>query len=230
VAGERVLLLELLLALVLSAMFLLLPFRAIRTTWRQLPRKRGSAVYFTAIGFGFIFFEITMIQKLVLFLGYPTYSLTVTLSSLLIFVGLGALLSANLRPRGRGLLLLPVPVAALTAFFVLGLTPMTDSLLHLPLAARIPIAFAVLAPLGLTLGLFMPLGVRRLAELTEFSREYVAWAWALNGFASVVGSVLATMLAMTYGFGIVLLCAFGAYVVATAALYNLAGAVPDHAV
>jgi hypothetical protein len=221
VAGERVLLLELGLAIALSALFLLLPFVAIRETWQGLPRKRMSAIYFTAIGFGFIFFEITMIQKLVLFLGYPTYSLTVTLSSLLIFVGIGSLLSSRLKPRGRGALLLPLPVALLTAFYLLGVTPMTDSLLHLPFAARVVIAFAVMAPLGLCLGVFMPLGVRTIAGLTESSREYVAWGWALNGFASVVGSVLATMLAMTYGFHVVLLLALSAYVVACAALHSL---------
>ena len=68
-------------ATVLSVVFLLLPFFAIRRTWRQLPRKWTSACYFVSIGLGFIFFEIAMIQKMVLFLGYPTYSLTVTLSS-----------------------------------------------------------------------------------------------------------------------------------------------------
>ena len=61
-----------------AAVFLLAPFVAVRRTWRQLPSKGTSAVYFAALGLGFMFFEITMIQRLVQFLGYPTYSLTVT--------------------------------------------------------------------------------------------------------------------------------------------------------
>ncbi len=89
--GERVLLLLLAVAVLLAAVFLLLPFVAIRQTWVKLPKKRRSAVYFAALGLGFIFFEITLIQLLVLFLGYPTYSLTVTLMSILIFTGVGAL-------------------------------------------------------------------------------------------------------------------------------------------
>ena len=219
--GERVLILLLLFATVFSAVFLLLPFVFIRKTWRRLPRKGMSALYFMSIGLGFIFFEITLIQKLVLFLGYPTYSLTVTLSSLLIFVGLGSLLSGKLELSGRSGMLLPAPVALLTIFYLFGIGPMTSALLHFPLGARILIAFAIMAPLGLCLGLFMPSGVRAIAELTEHSREYVAWGWALNGFASVIGSVLATMLAMTYGFQMVLVFALVAYCVAGLALRSL---------
>ncbi len=222
--GERVLLLLLAFTVGLSVVFLLLPFVAIRETWRKLPRKGLSALYFVGIGVGFIFFEITMIQKLVLFLGYPTYSLTVTLSSLLIFLGLGSLISARLRPRGRGVVLMLLAVALLTGYLLFGLTPTTNALLHLSIGARVAIAFVLLAPLGLALGVFMPLGVRTIAGVTEHSREYVAWAWALNGFASVVGSVLATILAMTYGFQAVLVVALCAYGVAFAALQGLSRA------
>jgi hypothetical protein len=220
--GERVLLTLLAIALGLSLIFLLLPFIAIRKTWKVLPRKPLSALYFVAIGLGFMFFEITMIQKLVLFLGYPTYSLTVTLSSLLIFVGIGSLLSNRLQPHGWPLVAIGGVVALLTVFYLFGLTPMTDSLLHLPLAARIAIAFLVMAPLGLALGVFMPMGVRTVAQLSEHDREYVAWGWALNGFASVVGSILATIIAMTYGFSVVLVVAFCVYLVAFSALHGLA--------
>jgi hypothetical protein len=216
--GERVLILLLGIAVLLSAVFLLLPFVAVRETWRKLPRKGRSAIYFGAIGLGFMAFEITLIQRLVLFLGYPTYSLTVTLSSLLVFVGLGSLASRNLEPTGRTLAIAGALIAALTAYYLFGLTPTTHAFLDLALGLRIAIAFLLLAPLGLCLGVFMPLGIRALAHLTDLASEYVAWGWALNGFASVVGSVLATMLAMTYGFQTVLLLALGAYVVALLAL------------
>ncbi len=100
--GERVLLLLLGIAVLYAAVFLLVPFVFVRREWRALPLKGTSAVFFAALGLGFILFEITMIQRLVLFLGYPTYSLTVTLASLLVFTGLGALLSNRLGvARGR---------------------------------------------------------------------------------------------------------------------------------
>jgi hypothetical protein len=221
--GERVLLLMLGVATLFALVFLLLPFIAIRQTWVALPRKARSALYFATLGFGFIFFEITLIQRLTLFLGYPTYSLTVTLMSLLLFTGIGALLSSRFKTApARVLPWLLGAIVALTAFYLFALPPLTDELLSAPLALRIPIAFAVLAPLGLCLGLFMPLGLGAVADLgTEHSREYVAWGWAVNGFASVVGAVLSTILAMTFGFNVVLVIALVLYLVALATLRSL---------
>jgi hypothetical protein len=98
---------------------------------------------------------------------------------------------------------------------------MTDALLSLAFALRVLIAFAVLAPLGLCLGMFMPLGLERVSGLSEHPREYVAWGWAVNGFASVTGSVLATILSMIVGFDIVLVLGLGAYVLAVIAWMTL---------
>jgi len=220
--GERVLLLLLAVAVVLAAVFLLLPFVAIRQTWVRLPHKLRSVIYFASLGFGFIFFEVTLIQRLVLFLGYPTYSLTVTLMSILIFTGVGALLSGRWSNDPRRVLpWLFAAILALTIFYEFALLPITDELLGLPLAARVPFAFVVLAPLGLCLGMFMPLGLGAVAATTEHKTEYVAWGWAVNGFASVVGSVLSTILAMSFGFRVVMFVALGIYVIALLTLRGL---------
>jgi spermidine synthase/MFS family permease len=220
--GERVLLLLLGVAVAFAAVFLLLPFVAIRTTWLALPCKRRSALYFAALGLGFIFFEVTLIQHLTLFLGYPTYSLTVTLMSLLIFTGIGALLSERWRAHPRRVMpWLLATIVVLTAFYEWGLPPVTDALLGLALALRVLVAFVVLAPLGLCLGTFMPLGLGAVADLTDHKSEYVAWGWAVNGFASVVGAVLSTILAMSFGFRTVLLVALAIYLVALVALRGL---------
>jgi hypothetical protein len=222
--GERVLLLLLAISTVFAAVFLLLPFVAIRRIWTGLPRKRRSALYFACLGLGFMFFEITLIQKLTLFLGYPTYSLTVTLASILIFTGVGALLSGRYKaePR-RALPFLLGAIVALVLFYQFALPPLTDALLDTPLLVRVPIAFLVLAPLGICLGTFMPLGLGAVAQLTDHPNEYVAWGWAVNGFASVAGAVLTTILAMTFGFKVVLFLALVVYVIALAALRGLLG-------
>jgi hypothetical protein len=219
--GERVLILLLAVSVLIAIIFLLLPFLAIRKTWARLPRKGVSGLFFAGLGFGFIFFEITLMQLLNLFLGYPTYSLTVVLMSLLVFTGVGALLSSRVSNHRRAIPVLFVGVVALCLFYLLGLTPLTNSLLHLSLAARIPIAFVILAPLGLCLGMFMPIGLAHVAGLGEFPREYVAWGWAVNGFASVVGSALATILAMIYGFDVVLFLGLVAYLIALLAWFRL---------
>ena len=226
--GERVLLLLLLVATVFAAVFLLLPFVAIRDIFVALPQKGRSAIYFACLGFGFLFFEITLIQKLTLFLGYPTYSLTVTLASILLFTGVGALLSGRYKDRPHRVIpVLLGSVVALTLFYAFVLPWLTEALLTAPLGLRIVTAFAVLAPLGICLGTFMPLGLGAVAAKTDHPSEYVAWGWAVNGFASVMGSVLTTLLAMTFGFQTVLFVALGVYLVALLALRGLVG--PDRA-
>ena len=220
--GERVIILLLVLATVLAAVFLLLPFVTMRKVWRALPRKGTSAVYFTALGLGFMFFEITLIQRLILFLGYPTYSLTVTLASLLIFTGVGALLSARFKGRIPQVVRALAPlVVALGLAYLFVLPMLTDALLTTPLGLRVLVAFVVLAPLGVFLGMFMPLGLGVVAGLTDHSEEYVAWGWAVNGFASVVGSVLTTIIAMIFGFNVVLALSMVVYLVALVALRRL---------
>ena len=220
--GERVLLLLLGIATLMAAVFLLLPFVAMRRTWTQLPRKGTSALYFAALGLGFMFFEITLIQRLTLFLGFPTYSLTVTLASLLIFTGVGALLSGRaagttstraVKVAGSPLIVvlgarLPVPAAAADRRAAAGPAGGPDR----------SSPFVVLAPLGICLGMFMPLGLGAVSDLTDHGAEYVAWGWAVNGFASVIGSVLTTIIAMTFGFNTVLVLAVAVYLVAIAAL------------
>jgi hypothetical protein len=227
--GERVLLLLLGIAMVYAAVFLLAPFFAVRKKWRALPAKGTSAVYFAALGLGFMFFEITMIQRLVQFLGYPTYSLTVTLATLLVSTGVGALASKRLAHRTRTAIPIVLGVvAALTLFYELALPSILDGgLLSQGLAVRVGFAVIVLAPLGVCLGMFMPLGLDRVTSLTEHGEEYVAWAWAVNGFFSVIGSVLTTILSMALGFRVVQFAALVIYGVAVVAFTRLpaAGAV-----
>jgi hypothetical protein len=123
--------------------------------------------------------------------------------------------------------LLLAGITGLTVFYLLGLTPVTDALLGLPMAARVPIALGLLAPLGVCLGMFMPLGVRTVSAMSDAPREYVAWGWAINGFASVVGAVLATLLSMVYGFHVVLALGLAAYLVALVAWRGLGRRAPS---
>ncbi len=220
--GERVLLLLLAMSVLAALVFLLAPFFVVRSTWSRMPAKRWSSVFFGGVGLGFIFFEITLMQRLNLFLGFPTYSLTVTLAALLLFTGVGALLSPLLSRSRQAIPGLLAVVLGLGCFYLFGMQPLTDALLSLPLALRIAVTFVMLAPLGLCLGMFMPLGLRAVSGNGEAGRTYVAWGWAVNAFASVVGSALATILSMEFGFDAVLGLAMAAYVVATGAWLVLA--------
>lgn len=222
VIGERVMLLLLAISALYAAVFLFAPFVTVREQWRRMPFKFNSGLYFACLGLGFMLFEITLIQRLVLFLGYPTLSLTVTLAAILVFTGIGALVSERVVDRARQVMPVLLGVlAVLTAFYHVGLGAISETFLSQGTPVRIAIALLVLAPLGLCLGMFMPLGLGLVGRLTDQQQEYVAWSWAVNGFFSVIGSVLTTILAMLIGFRTVLVLALVAYVVAVAAFVVL---------
>ena len=135
---------------------------------------------------------------------------------------MGALLSNRLVDHAR--VVVPVVflvLCGLTAFYVFGLDSLKDSLLAEDLAVRVIVTLAVLAPLGICLGMFMPLGLNLVNGLSDHPDEYVAWSWAVNGFFSVIGSVLTTILAMAIGFRAVQLVALGVYAVAVLAYLRL---------
>ncbi|MCZ6599017.1 MAG: hypothetical protein O7B99_15375, partial [Planctomycetota bacterium] len=179
------------------------------------PSAGRHLVYFLGLGAGFMFLEISTIQRLVLFLGHPTYSLTVTLSCFLFFAGLGSLWSRRFRDRPARALRVIVPLLSLgIAALALGLEPLVDALLPLPLPLRILASVAVLAPLNFLMGMPFPLGLARLKTLVP---ELVPWALAANGGASVVGSILCIVLAMESGFRAVSLAALAFYLLALVA-------------
>jgi hypothetical protein len=206
----------------LAALFLLAPLRLRAGVFKELPSKGLAAVYFAAIGTGFMFFEISLIQRLTLFIGYPTYSLTVTLFAILLSTGVGSLLSERLpgpTPRVFGLLL--AALLTLGAFYTLALTPVVELLVASPLALRVGVTIAVLTPLGLCLGMFMPIGLGALAGLSSHREEYIAWAWAINGFFSVISSLLASILSMMIGFTMVMWVALALYAIGSLAISTL---------
>jgi len=220
--GEGALLVMLVFAALFAGVFLLLPFFYVRDRFARLPGKGRALLYFACLGLGFMFIEIVLLQKWTLFLGYPTYTLSVTLFSLLVFSGFGSL--ATERYAARQDRVLPLLLAGLTLFLLFyqfGLAPLADLLFAQPLVLRIAIAALLLAPVGLCLGAFMPLGLRALAPHGE-GGEFVAWGWAVNGFFSVIGSLLGTMLSMSFGFRVVLGVALALYLVAGVLLRGMA--------
>ena len=171
--------------------------------------------YFGALGAGFMLLEVALLQRFVLLLGHPVYSLTVTLFSLLLGTGLGSFLSRRVEDqRVRRL-----TTWALSAIVVLTLVAreaipwLVDVAIPWPLPLRIAVAAAILVPLGTLLGTALPGGMRLLATRRP---EIVPWGWGMNGALSVVGATLAVFIAMNWGFSATFLAA--AVVYASAAL------------
>jgi spermidine synthase len=172
------------------------------------PRGRW-ALYFGALGVGYMLVEIVLIQRFSAFLGRPAYALTVVLFSMLLASGAGSLLGAS-RSASWVAKALTILCMALT-LYALGLAPVLGALRGSELWFRALFSAALIAPLGLLMGLPFPTGLR--AAGAE-SRELVPWAWSVNGGASVLGSSLTVLVSMTYGFTPAML--LGAFAYATA--------------
>ncbi len=165
-------------------------------------------MYFAAIGLGYLVLEIVLVQRFVLFLGFPTYALSVVLFSLLLFTGVGSYLSsrfARSRALVTGALVAAVVLIAVSAF---ALQWLLRSLIDLPFAARVVVSVAIIAPFGMLLGVPMPVGLRRLQQLHPHG---IPWAWGVNGIASVLASVLGVVVAIFYGFAVASLVAAACY-------------------
>ena len=190
-------------AVVTSGVLILLPQISAKEDERQpraLKESRGRVLaYFGCLGLGFLFVEIPLLQRFILFLGQPIYAFTAVVAAILLFSGLGSLAAPRLSRHWTLLLL----VAAIL-IYPLGLPPLLRALLGAPLAARLLVTMLSLAPLGFLMGMPFPHG---LAWMRERAPGLVPWAWAVNGCTSVLASVLAAMIALSVGFSWVLVTA-----------------------
>ena len=181
-------------------------------TWWQ---SALPLLYFVAVGLGYILVEIAFIQRFVLFLGHPTYALTVVIFLLLLASGAGSLFSRLWLPRTEmGWIPLALVIATLVAYVFL-LPGRLAGLIGLAFGYRLLISGVLLIPLGFVMGMPFPTGLRALAAANvRESDNAVEWAWAMNAAASVLGSVLAMVIAIQFGLTVTLACGAGAYVAA----------------
>lgn len=178
--------------------------------------RRSTApfmIYFAGIGFGFLLIEMSQVQRLTVFLGHPTYGLSVVLSSLLLASGAGSLLSGQFDfgrwPRA-GAIYLATLVVTLAAFGLA--TPwIIDTFQAATMPLRIAVALATLFPIGLLMGVAFPLGMRIASERVP---EMTAWLWGINGATSVCASVLGVAISLVHGIGAAFAIGAGFYVVA----------------
>ena len=174
-------------------------------TWRVLG-------YFVSLGVGFMFIEMSFIQKFLLLLANPTYAVAVVLCAFLLFAGLGSLFSPKLkaiRKLQRHTIVVAIGVLSIIAFVYLQLLP---PIFHRFLASsdilKIAVSIGLIAPLAFFMGMPFPLGID---WLQRHQPHLIAWAWGINGYASVVSAILATCLAIAFGFNTVILLAVGIY-------------------
>jgi len=177
--------------------------------------QHSSLLYFVAIGLGYILVEVSFIQRFVLFLGHPTYALTVVVFLMLLSSGAGSFASRKwVSETGRVWLPLVIVAFTLLVYAVL-LPPLLNSLVGAGFGLKLLTSGVLLVPLGFAMGMPFPAGLRALCDRGSPSgSNEVEWAWAMNAAASVLGSVLAIVLAMEYGLTATLVCGAGAYLLA----------------
>ena len=191
-------------------------------------------LYFIAIGLGYILIEIAFIQRFVLFLGNPTYALTVVIFLMLLSSGLGSLLSRRWFPQPTSVVwaITFIVMALMACVFVL--PRMLEGLVGLPFVAKLLVSAAVLVPLGLAMGMPFPSGLRAVSAnvdsgvMPQANSGAVEWAWAMNAAASVLGSVLAMVIAIQFGLNVTLACGAAAYLLAMALIPTFGKAAISH--
>jgi hypothetical protein len=188
----------------------------------QQPRP-VRLLYFIAVGLGYILVEIAFIQRFVLFLGHPVYALTVVVFLLLLSSGAGSMVSRWWLAQTSRVWLPLGLIAAALLLYVAVLPGLLGRLVGLPFPAKLLVSAGLLVPLGFAMGMPFPTGLRTLAGggasempvlADESSGNLVEWAWAMNAASSVLGSVLAIIIAIQFGLNVTLATGAAAYLVA----------------
>ncbi len=212
--GEFLVPLLLVQSIIIAFFLILLPIFVFRKAKNKI-RGFSSRIflYFSLIGMAFMFLEITFIQKFILFLGHPLYSVSIIIFSLLFSSGLGSffskrILGQNLKRNLKRSLLL---CAGLIVLYLFLLPFLYESLIGFNLTLKIILTFLVIFPLGFLMGFPFPTGVRL---LDQGEKRLILWAWATNAFSSVINSILALIIAFWGGYNLVLVLAAGGYLLA----------------
>jgi hypothetical protein len=183
---------------VLSGLFILYPLYKRKTEASKRGGRTGIFIYFAALGAGFILVEIALLQKFMVFLGGPAYSMAVTLFTILLSSGIGSFLSRNLSQRPFKLLAFVIPLLVIIIFIhALFLDRIIADLMGLSHFMRGLAAVLLISPLGLLMGMPFPAGLR---YVDAFRRELNPWAWGINACATVLGSTVCILISSVLGF------------------------------
>ena len=206
--GSGYLILFVLLALVLlfSCVLIMLPLVWKRQDFSNPPQGRWRILlYFSLLGVAFLFVEIPLIQRLIQVVGQPIYAFAMVVATLLTASGIGSLLVKRAWFSNR--LVFYLLVGAVLSM-VFSMDWLIGWITLWPLWGRVLVIVLSLLPLGFLMGMPFPLG---LIWLEADNPGLTSWAWAINGCASVIASVLAAILTLSYGFALVICLGAAAY-------------------
>ena len=191
-----------------------------RVAFARVPGKLGTIIYFACLGLGYIMVEVGLISRFTLALSNPTISASVLISGMLVFSGLGSLMSERIADRARVLLpIICVAIAALLVAYAFMLAPVLDWIGGLIYPLRLLMSVGVVAPPAFLMGFPMATGMGWLARLDK--EHMFVWAWGINGCFSVVGAAAMPIIATGFGLSMVLKVSGFAYLLAAPAFLAL---------
>lgn len=219
--AEITLLLILLQSVVLAGILILIPLFRFSREGLQFSSRWRYLGYFACLGLGFIMIEIAFIQRFTLYLGQPVYTLAVIIAGLLLSTGLGSYLTGRLQVDGENLRKQYIPLLLGVLLLTSLVTPVLfNATIHWALSLRVVLTLLLLAPLGVLLGMPFPTGIKLVSRESD---AFVPWAWGVNGFFTVIGSVGAVILGMMLGFKLVIALAGLIYLAALLLLPKVKG-------
>jgi len=209
-----VLLVSLVQILLLSIAFIIGPLLPRGGQLRAVRHKTRVLTYFGSLGLGFIIVEITLLQKYAVFVGGPIYSMAITLFAILVFSGLGSLMSQRFKDSpDRWLKFIIIGLVGAVACEVVFINYTIPRLMFLSHAMRCGVTIAALAPLALLMGMPFPMGLRVTQRVGE---TIIPWAWGVNAVTTTLGSVLCVLVSMQWGFTVSLVAAGAVYLLGLA--------------
>lgn len=201
--------------ILLAIAFVLVPLFIFKREGIRVENASSFLTYFGCLGIGYMFIEISSIQRLILFLGHPTYSITTVLFTFLTFSGLGSAVTGRLGVKGlvKDIRWVVVCIVVIGVMMLAVSDWLVDAALDSPFWVRIGATVMLLAPLAFCMGMPFPLGIRFVERATkDRSIMVIPWVWAVNAALSVVGSILSVTVAMVWGFRWVTIIALAVYV------------------
>ncbi|QED37591.1 hypothetical protein FK178_07560 [Antarcticibacterium arcticum] len=200
-------------SLLLAIVLIILPLFRLK---QHLKNKGFTLLYFSGLGMGFMFVEIVLIQRLVLYLGHPVYSVAAVVSGMLLLSGLGSWLSSGVTLSIESIRKIVFLIVSILLIYA-GILPwLLQAGMGFSMWAKVPFALVLIGLPSFFMGMPFPMGLQFLSQRNEAG---VPWAWGVNGCLSVVSASLATILAIEVGFSMLMLLASAAYLITLASSF-----------
>jgi len=211
--GYIILIFTLIQAIVVSIFLIIFPLSFLKKKRIFAPHKLSIFLYFLFLGAGYMFIEISFIQKFTLFLSYPTYAIAVVMAGFLFFSGWGSYFAQKIQiGKLDNVTLASVMILIISIIYLIYLDDIFLHFIQFSDGIKIFFSLSLIAPLAFFMGIPFPSGLK---EVSITASPLIPWAWGINGCASVISVVLATVLAISLGFNIVILIALTLYFLAS---------------